>query len=316
MLKLEDDNIYAGTAASGGGGGGSSTKYGATAGTFLGDVNDSGILQPPSEDTDVVFTGVKDVAANALRQVFSTGANSGIRRVTSVSFPDLTTISGQNALIGLCQYNSALTSVSFPKLATITGGSALQSAFMNCSGLTSIAFPALTSITSGYALQTAFNGCGEITSISFPELTILGGNTGSSQSPMGNCFGSCTKLASIDFPKLEKVGWSGFSYAFAGCPALTSVTFPKLNTIFMSGFQRAFQTCAHLTSISFPSLTSTFNLWGSSYTNCFDNMLNTVTGCTVHFPSNLQSVIGSWSDVTNGFGGTNTTVLFDLPATE
>ena len=35
----------------------------------------------------------------------------------------------------------------------------------------------------------------------------------------------------------------------------------------------------------------------------------------MHFPSNLQSVIGSWSDVQNGFGGTNTTVLFDLPAT-
>ena len=44
-------------------------------------------------------------------------------------------------------------------------------------------------------------------------------------------------------------------------------------------------------------------------------MLRGVTGCTVHFPSNLEAVIGSWSDVTNGFGGTNTTVLFDLPAT-
>ena len=44
-------------------------------------------------------------------------------------------------------------------------------------------------------------------------------------------------------------------------------------------------------------------------------MLSGVTGCTVHFPSNLESVIGSWSDVTDGFDGTNTTVLFDLPAT-
>ena len=44
-------------------------------------------------------------------------------------------------------------------------------------------------------------------------------------------------------------------------------------------------------------------------------MLRGVTGCTVHFPSNIQSVIGSWASVTGGFGGTNTTVLFDLPAT-
>ena len=44
-------------------------------------------------------------------------------------------------------------------------------------------------------------------------------------------------------------------------------------------------------------------------------MLNGVTGCTVHFPSNLKSLMMYWSDVTRGFGGTNTIVLFDLPAT-
>ena len=76
--------------------------------------------------------------------------------------------------------------------------------------------------------------------------------------------------------------------------------------------QRCFQNCTHLTSISFPALTSTSF---GSFTNQFNNMLYGVTGCTVHFPSNLQSVIGSWADVTNGFGGTNTTVSFDLPAT-
>jgi hypothetical protein len=65
--------------------------------------------------------------------------------------------------------------------------------------------------------------------------------------------------------------------------------------------------------LSFPALkTTSFG----SYTNQFADMLSGVTGCTVHFPSNLQAVIGSWSDVTSGFGGTNTTVLFDLPATE
>ena len=67
-----------------------------------------------------------------------------------------------------------------------------------------------------------------------------------------------------------------------------------------------------ITSLSFPALTQTSF---GNYTNCFNNMLYCVTGCTVHFPSNLQSVIGSWSDVTKGFGGTNTTVLFDLTAT-
>jgi hypothetical protein len=74
----------------------------------------------------------------------------------------------------------------------------------------------------------------------------------------------------------------------------------------------AFQGCTKLKTLSFPALTS--NSFGS-YTNQFNNMLSGVTGCKVHFPSNLQSVIGSWSSVTSGFTGTNTTVLFDLPAT-
>lgn len=67
-----------------------------------------------------------------------------------------------------------------------------------------------------------------------------------------------------------------------------------------------------ITTVSLPALKSTSF---GSYTNQFDYMLKNVTGCTVHFPSNLQSVIGSWTSVTSGFGGTNTTVLFDLPAT-
>ena len=64
--------------------------------------------------------------------------------------------------------------------------------------------------------------------------------------------------------------------------------------------------------VYFPALTSTS--FGSN-TNQFYQMFSVANSATVHFPSNLQSVIGSWSDVISGFGGTNTTVLFDLPAT-
>lgn len=96
-------------------------------------------------------------------------------------------------------------------------------------------------------------------------------------------------------------------------PNVKTVSFSDLTTISgSSGMQRSFDKCTSLTSLSFPSLTS--KSFGS-YTSQFSYMLYGVTGCTVHFPSNLQSVIGSWSDVTSGFGGTSTTVLFDLPAT-
>ena len=80
----------------------------------------------------------------------------------------------------------------------------------------------------------------------------------------------------------------------------------------MSGanaFNEAFRNCTSLTSLSFPALTT--SSFGGSTTQ-FYRMLSGVRGCTVHFPAAIQSTIGSWADVTNGFGGTNTTVLFDL----
>ena len=70
--------------------GGSSEKYGATLDTFLGDVNSSGVLQLPTEQSDLVFTGVKDVVNFGLYYRFTR------TKVKSVSFPALTTISGIN----------------------------------------------------------------------------------------------------------------------------------------------------------------------------------------------------------------------------
>lgn len=48
-----------------------------------------------------------------------------------------------------------------------------------------------------------------------------------------------------------------------------------------------------------------------SRTNQFSNMLYGVRGCTVHFPASTQTKIETMSGYPN-FGGTNTTVLFDL----
>ena len=131
---------------------------------------------------------------------------------------------------------------------------------------------------------------------------------------MQDAFYNCTGLTSVDLSSLTTVSGSrAMRYAFQNCTGLTSVDLSSLTTV--SGSQAmygAFWDCKKLTTLSFPALTSTSF---GSYTNQFNGMLQGVTGCTVHFPSNLQSVIGSWSSVTAGFGGTNTTVLFDLPAT-
>lgn len=352
MIKLEEDGIYLGKAVpssgGGGGGGGSSTKYGATIDNFIGDVDSNGVLQAPTIPMDLVFTGVKKVDNPFLRipeQVGSraSGYIDAIPTVRSVSFPDLEEVNSdgfRRAFEG-----SGVQSVSFPKLKYVRQGSgnnyyAFSRTFYGGShyyngqyigGLTSVSFPELEEISGiYYTFQATFEDNRNLTSISFPKLKKVDNCSYS-------CFNYCpltsvefpelqevnmfrwfqylTTLTSISLPKLSKLSGYGLLEAFYNCSGLTSMVFPALSdmTSTSQGLKNTFQRCTSLTSVSFPALTSTSF---GRYTNQFNNMLSGCTDCTVHFPSNLQSVIGSWSDVTAGFGGTNTTVLFDLPATE
>ena len=135
--------------------------------------------------------------------------------------------------------------------------------------------------------------------------------TGLAESALSYAFVKCTSLASVDLSSLTTVsGANSLEYCFGNCSNLASADLSSLTTVSGSyAFVNAFYRCVSLSSLSFPALTaSSFG----SYTNQFDNMLRNVTGCTVHFPAAIQSTIGSWTSVTNGFGGTNTTVLFDL----
>ena len=124
-------------------GGGGGSKFGATINTFLGNVNASGVLQQPTEQSDLVFTGVKDVASNVLNYKFT------YNKVKSASFPDLTTISGSSACGNAFYFCNALTSVSFPNLTTISGSYACQLMFSYCSSLTDVYFSALTTSSFG-----------------------------------------------------------------------------------------------------------------------------------------------------------------------
>ena len=304
--------------------GSTSEKYGATVDTFLGNIN-NGILQKPSGGQKVlVFTGVTNLAQEALYYCFA--YNQAIK---SASFPDLTSITTAYAL-AYCFHDSSIQSAYFPELISINGTYSAQYAFSD-SILQTISLPKLTllsqcphmfsdsSLSGEFVLPslttlTDNNGylcdnCVDITSVSLPELATA-----------GNCqymFHNDYKITSFSMPKLTEI--SNFQYGLSvsstnkNKTVLTSVSFPSLSLLKSSySFRYAFQYRLALTDIYFPALTS--SSFGSA-TNHFNSMLRYVVGCTVHFPSNLQSVIGSWSDVTSGFGGTSTTVLFDLPAT-
>ena len=169
----------------------------------------------------------------------------------------------------------------------------------------SYSLPSGVTNVGGNALSYAFAGCSSLTSVDLSSLATVRGS-----SAFTYAFFGCDLLASVDLSSLTTVsGTDAFSYAFSRS-GLTSVDLSSLTTVSGSGaFNRAFYTCKSLRSLSFPALTaSSFG----SYTNQFNNMLQSCRDVTVHFPAAIQSTIGSWSSVTSGFGGTNTTVLYDL----
>lgn len=190
----------------------------------------------------------------------------------------------------------------FSAVTSIASFGVLRKKFKEQSALVGIVnFSNCQTITAHEVLEGAFQQT-HITGLNFSGLTHITGD---------RIFKYCCfwdyYLTSIDFSNLEEInGENVFEACFNSC-ALVSVSFDKLETI--SGnrvFIDAFNSCSSLTTLSFPALTSVTG------TNVFNEMLAYCDGVTVHFPATMQSTLGNDPDVLAGFGGTNTTVLFDL----
>lgn len=256
-------------------------KYEVTADAFLGDVDENGVLQFPTEQIELDFTGVKDVAINGLSYRFY-----GLK-IKKLSFPDLISVSGKNGIYMLFSENTELTDVSFPKLTTISGQNGLSYTFNKCSALKGISFPSLTTISGSDACGNLFYYCTALTDVSLPSLTTISGSTA-----CANMLKNCTALKTVTFPSLTNItGMGACRYLFANCKAIEDVYFPAL------------------TSSSF----------GTQNVNQFESLLTATSNVvkhTLHFPSNLESTISGLKTYPN-FGGTSKFVVlaFDLPAT-
>lgn len=198
-----------------------------------------------------------------------------------------------------------LTSVDLSSLTTISGEYAMASCFYFCGGLRSVDLSSLTTISGIRAMDQCF-AFSELTSVNFPVLTTISGGSG-----MCECFYNCGGLTSVSFPALTTISANNAMYnCFYNCSGLTSVSFPALTTISSNNaLNLCFSYCTNLTEIRFPALQSL----GTPLLQ-FNNMLSGVTGCTLHFPSNMQSEVERRTGYPD-FGGTNTVVLFDLPPT-
>ena len=224
--------------------------------------------------------------------------------ITSVDLSSVTQITGGNSLYNAFTSCTGITSVDLSSLTIVSGSSACNNTFSGCTGLINVDLSSLNTISGSDACRNMFSYCSSLTTIDLSSLTTI-------SSKCTEMFASCTSLTTVYLSSLSTINATqGCISMFIGCTALTSIDFPSLTALKASyAFSSAFEQCSGLTRISFYALTpSSFG----SYTNQFNSMLSGVTGCTVHFPMAIQSTIGSWTSVTGGFGGTNTTVLFDI----
>ncbi|MBR2239844.1 MAG: leucine-rich repeat protein [Bacilli bacterium] len=220
---------------------------------------------------------IDNLLGTPVNGVLSTGANTD----GDIVFTGVTKLTDFALCAFLINRSNFTHNVSFPDLLSIEGENVLWDAFYKCINIGTVSFPALVNISGDSCFYYAFRAC-PFTTFTFPELKYIGGTT----SVLQYAFYQCTSLTTVSFPKVEEITCPlAFSYCFSNCSSLTDVYFNAL------------------TSNSF-----------GSYTNQFSNMLSRCTGVTLHFPSGLQNTISSLSGYPN-FGGTDTIVLFDLPAT-
>lgn len=222
--------------------------------------------------------------------------------LTSVDMSHITTLE-QHSLSEAFLGCSSLTTLNLSGLSSV-GVYAMSSMCQSCYALTTVSFGSSLTRLSLNSLGFAFQFCTSLASMDLRYIEYV------DASGMERTFYGCTSLASVNLSSLQTIARYGLRYCFYDCTSLASVTFASLSDISAASvFYQAFYGCTGLTAVSFPALTTTS--FGNA-TNQFQSMLAGCSNVTVHFPSAIQSTIGSWADVTNGFGGTNTTVLFDL----
>ena len=319
-----------------GGGGGGGTKYGASIDSVLGDTNANGVLQYPTGGGALVFDNVEDVADMALYYKFYNN-----NAITSVSFPDLTTISNSNAISHGFDNNTEITLVSFPKLETVSGNGCMAYCFYKNTKITSIDLSKLKTVSGNQALNYIFDSCQIVgQNLDLSSLQTVSGNnsftrafynnkftnidlsslqTVSGSSAFSSCFGT-NSLETINLSSLKEItGTSAFNGCFGSSLEFRQISFNSLDTVNAATiFSSCFGTCRKLLSISFPALnTNSFGTFVNQFSGMFNsNTASTSGSCTVHFPSNLQTKVSRLTGYPT-FGGNSSRIViaFDLPAT-
>lgn len=177
--------------------------------------------------------------------------------------------------------NTVTTVPDLSNVEEINGTSCLFHAFDGCKNMLGyVDLNKVTNISGGNVCEGVFTNCKKITGCGFKNLVSMSGIRGG----LCNAFAGCNNFnTEVKFQSLEQLGGGTTQRLLINAFSYTQIP-----------------------SIWFYALTT------PGHNNNFENMLQGVTGCAAHFPMAVQSTMSSWTNVTNGFGGTNTTVLFDI----
>lgn len=272
-------------------------------------------IQVNSQGKAYLTTGGKALVApegsssEIARYIVQNGTSSARTTIPADGFSNITTIGNKALFYAFYQASFDSNTVLDMSSVTTINQDGMRYALWQSSGIVSVDLSSLQTV--GFnGLRGALRQSYDLVSADLSSLQTIG------DGGLDEIFDGDNNLVSVALPSLQTVGNSGLNYAFSECD-IRSISFDSLSYIGYEGFAGALKYNYNLSSVSFPALTSNSfedDPDDASYT--FEEMLDGCSNVTVHFPSNLQSVIGNWSDVINGFSGTNTTILFDLPATE
>lgn len=137
-----------------------------------------------------------------MNSTFNTNPN-----LQTVEFPKLVSI-GKRAFSNAFSFCSGLTSLSFPELTTISGESGFGDSCRSCTGLTVVTFPKLTSLSEN-AMRNCFENCTGITDVYFPALTTSSfpSGVGYGNTPL-KMFNNACKNVKIHLPSnLSSITW-------------------------------------------------------------------------------------------------------------
>lgn len=258
-------------------------KFGATVDTFLGDVDENGVLQKPAEQVDLVFDGIKEIPASRLVNAFASknsigfvsfpdletvGASSlenafGTSSITGIFIENIKNIKGTRALQDLCYNAKQLTSVTIKSLPeTIDQERFFYRAFYTASNLATVDvdFESVKHIKGNHCLYAMFQNDYKVgNEINLGNLeTIEGNNT-------AYYFCTDTGVTSVNLKKLQKIsGSSCFASAFA-YTKITKADLRKLTTIEGSSACNFMFSSSPIETVNLDSLKEVLGTSGMAY---------------------------------------------------